>query len=139
VEPFSTERALHPAIEHNLAARYHLDWPLWKQYLQYIGPLNLDERRARLLGGDGSDLFGGVLSGDLGPSYRYRDYTVNAILAQSLPVSIALGALALSWALLLGVAAGIASALCAAARSTSACASRPRSASRCRTSCWRGS
>jgi len=109
--PFSTERALHPAIEHNLAARYHLDWPLWKQYLQYIGPLNLDEGRARLLGGDGSDLFGGVLSGDLGPSYRYRDYTVNAILAQSLPVSIALGALALSWALLLGVAAGIASAL----------------------------
>jgi oligopeptide transport system permease protein len=51
--PFSAERSLHPAIEASLRARYHLDWPLWKQYLQYVGPLNLDERGARFLGGDG--------------------------------------------------------------------------------------
>ncbi|MFT5289762.1 MAG: oligopeptide transport system permease protein, partial [Planctomycetota bacterium] len=36
--PFSNERQLHPAIERNLQARYHLDWPKWKQYLQYVGP-----------------------------------------------------------------------------------------------------
>ena len=44
--PFDAERTLHPAIERNIQARYHLDWPVWQQYLHYIGPLNLDERRA---------------------------------------------------------------------------------------------
>jgi oligopeptide transport system permease protein len=109
--PFSAERALHPAIEHNLEARYHLDWPQWKQYLQYVGPLNLGQGGFRFVGGDGSDPFGGVLACDLGPSYRYRDFTVNEILAQSLPVSLTLGALALAWALVIGLTAGVASAL----------------------------
>ncbi len=109
--PFSNERTLHPAIERNLQARYHLDWPLWKQYLQYIGPLNLDEAGPRFLDGDGSDPFGGVLVGDLGPSFKYRDFTVNDIIAQSLPISVALGTIALLWALLLGLATGISSAL----------------------------
>jgi oligopeptide transport system permease protein len=109
--PFSSERTLHPAIERNLAARYHLDWPLWKQYLQYVGPLNLDQHRARFLGGDGTNDLGGVLALDFGPSFKYRDFTVNDILAQSLPVSLALGTLALGWALVLGLLAGILGAL----------------------------
>ena len=70
-------------VERNLQARYHLDWPLWKQYLQYVGPFNLDERGPEPLGGDGSKRFGGVLVGDLGPSFKYRDYTVNDIIGQS--------------------------------------------------------
>ena len=37
-EPFDSERALEPAIEANLNARYHLDWPLWKQFLHTPGP-----------------------------------------------------------------------------------------------------
>ena len=106
--PFDTDRALHPAIEANLEARYHLDWPVWKQYLQYVGPLNLDE--SGLLG-DRSDLFTGVLVGDLGPSFKYRDQTVNDIIGQSLPISIALGSVAMAFALLLGLTAGIGSAL----------------------------
>ena len=53
--PFDGERSLDPAIERNIEAKYHLDWPLWKQYLQYVGPLNLDEHRAELLGGDGTE------------------------------------------------------------------------------------
>jgi oligopeptide transport system permease protein len=109
--PFSSERALHPAIEANLRARYHLDWPLWKQYLQYVGPLNLDARGPRWLGGDGSKPLGGVALGELGPSFKYRDFTVNDILRQSLPISAALGSVALGFALLLGLSAGIASAL----------------------------
>jgi len=109
--PFSGERALHPAIEQSLQARYHLDWPLWKQYLQYVGPLNLDEHGARCLGGDGTDRFAGLFALDLGPSFRYRDFTVNDILRQSLPISLTLGALALGWALVLGLATGILSAL----------------------------
>jgi ABC-type dipeptide/oligopeptide/nickel transport system permease component len=109
--PFSAERALHPEVERSLQARYHLDWPLWKQYLQYVGPVNLGERGPRWLGGDGSAPYGGLLALDLGPSFRYRDYTVNAVLAQSLPISATLGALALAWALLIGVPCGVLSAV----------------------------
>lgn len=108
--PFDAERQLPPAIERNLRARYHLDWPLWKQYAQYVGPLNQDEHGARWLGGDGSRVLGGIVCGDLGPSLRYRDLTVGDIVAQSLPISAALGILALAWALALGISAGIASA-----------------------------
>ena len=109
--PFSGERSLHPVIERNIEARYHLDWPLWKQYLQYTGPWNLDEHGPDLFGGDGTRPFGGVLCGDLGPSFRYRDFTVNDILGQSLPISMTLGALALFFAVCLGVSTGLASAL----------------------------
>ena len=109
--PFSTERASHPVIERNLEARYHLDWPRWKQFLQYLGPLNLDQRGPEFLGGTGEKRFGGVLVGDLGPSFKYRDFTVNDIIAQSLPISVALGTVALFWALLLGLSTGVFSAL----------------------------
>ena len=109
--PFDGERSLSPAIEANIQARYHLDWPLWKQYLHYVGPFNLDERGPEFLGGDGSARFGGVLAGDFGPSYKYRDFTVNDIVGQSLPISMTLGAVALAWALFLGLSAGILSAL----------------------------
>lgn len=107
--PFDTERRLHPAIEANLAAKYHLDWPLWKQYADYVGPLNLDAQSG--LFGDRSELFGGLLTGDLGPSFSLRDYTVNDIIAQSFPVSVQLGLVALIWALVVGITAGLASAL----------------------------
>ncbi|MEX1025616.1 MAG: ABC transporter permease subunit [Planctomycetota bacterium] len=109
--PFSNERSLHPAIEANLQARYHLDWPLWKQYLQYLGPFELSDTGPEALGGDGTDRFGGLLAGDLGPSFKYRDFSVNDIIRQSLPISVALGSLALVFALVLGLGAGILSAL----------------------------
>ncbi len=109
--PFDGERTLNPAIERNIKARYHLDWPQWKQFLHYVGPLNLDEHRAQALGGDGTKVFGGVLTGDLGPSFRYRDFDVNDIIAQSLPISALLGIVAMMWALSLGISAGILSAL----------------------------
>lgn len=109
--PFDGERALNEAIERNIKARYHLDWPQWKQYLQYIGPINLDDHGPELFGGDGSDPFTGILVGDFGPSFKYRDFTVNDIIGQSLPVSVSLGVIALMWALTLGLSAGVASAL----------------------------
>ncbi|MCP3915925.1 MAG: ABC transporter permease subunit [bacterium] len=109
--PFDNERTLHPSIEANIKARYNLDWPIWRQFLDYVGPLNLNEKRATFLGGDGSDVWGGVMTGDFGPSYRYRDFTVNDIIGQSLPISALLGVVAMMWALSLGVSAGIASAL----------------------------
>ncbi len=257
--PFDADRELAPAIEQNLRARYHLDWPLWKQFLQYVGPFHLDaegfawtspvdparrwqmvrgsdgrsrpeaeprllphpprtnaaeqaaldaavaevlaaerqsatelpeilgtlgpggapavgtdprlppllsalaracagptrdaarvERASALLaritahapdpdpappgmsrelalarhwfgwyfqqGGDriwhtGARPYGGLLAGDLGPSFRYRDFTVNDILAQSPPISAALGTAALLFALAIGIPAGILAAL----------------------------
>lgn len=100
--PFDDERGLHPSVEAALDEQYRLDWPLWKQYVQTIGPLNLDERG---LFGDRSEPFAGVLAGEFGPSMRYRDTTVDEVLAQSLPVSAGLGSLALALALALGLAA----------------------------------
>ncbi len=109
--PFDTDRALNEAVRINIEARYHLDWPLWKQYAHYVGPFNLDEHGPQFLGGDGTDTFGGVLSGDFGPSFRYRDYKVNDIIAQSLPISALLGTVAMMWALALGITTGMLSAL----------------------------
>ena len=105
--PFSADRALNPVVEANIRARYHLDWPLWKQYLHYVGPLNLDTHG---WSGDGTQPFGGVLAGDLGPSFAYRDLTVNDVIAQSLPISMTLGVAAMAWALVAGIAAGLFSA-----------------------------
>lgn len=109
--PFSNERNLDPAIERNIAAKYHLDWSMARQYFQYVGPFNLDEHRAEVFGGDGTDVFGGVLVGEFGPSFKYKDFNVNQIISQSLPISALLGLVAMMWALALGISAGIASAL----------------------------
>jgi oligopeptide transport system permease protein len=119
--PFDSERAMDPAVRANIEARYHLDWPLWRQFAHYVGPFNLDDERALLVRdeegfavwrrGRGIVAFGGVLAGDFGPSFKYKDFTVNDILAQSLPISILLGLVALMFALALGISAGIASAL----------------------------
>jgi len=88
--PLDRERRLDPQIEKNLAARYHLDEPAWRQYLRELG---------------------NVVRGDLGYSYRMADFTVNEVIAQGLPISAALGIAALGLALTLGVAAGVVSAV----------------------------
>lgn len=88
--PFDYERALPPAIEANLQAKYHLDESLPQQYLRYVGD---------------------ILQGDFGPSFQYRDYTVTELIAAGLPVSMLLGGLAMLFALVAGVAAGSFAAL----------------------------
>ena len=88
--PFDNERVVSAEIEANIAARYHLDDPLPVQFLRYLG---------------------GLLQGDLGPSYRYVDYTVGELIANALPYSMLLGAVAMALALLLGVTAGTAAAV----------------------------
>ncbi|HPZ82272.1 MAG TPA: ABC transporter permease [Thermogutta sp.] len=87
--PLDRERRLDPQIEKNLAARYHLDEPVWQQYLRELGH---------------------VVQFDLGYSYRMADFTVNEVIAQGLPISAALGLAAMGLALTLGFAAGVASA-----------------------------
>jgi oligopeptide transport system permease protein len=106
--PFAAERSLPPEIEAGVRERYHLDWPLWRQYLQTIGPLNLDERG---LAGDRTRVFGGLLALDFGPSLRYRDHSVGEVIAESLPISLSLGLAALALAVAVGLAAGITAAM----------------------------
>lgn len=88
--PFDTERQLEPEIRANVERQYHLDEPLPLQYVRTLA---------------------GTLRGDLGPSYRLRDFTVNDVISQGFPISAALGALALSGALAVGVLAGVVSAV----------------------------
>ena len=54
---------------------------------------------------------GGVLRGDFGPSFSYRDYTVSELIGRSFPVSLQLGALAMLLAAFVGVSTGIVAAL----------------------------
>jgi len=88
--PFDAERKVSDAVLANLQAKYHLDLPLWKQYLYYLRDL---------------------LHGDLGASFRYADWSVNDLVARALPVSLAIGGTAMVVAAVLGVALGIAAAL----------------------------
>jgi oligopeptide transport system permease protein len=88
--PFDAERKVSDAVLANLQAKYHLDMPMWKQYLYYL-----------------SDL----LHGDLGASFRYADWSVNDLVARALPVSLAIGGTAMLVAAVLGVALGITAAL----------------------------
>lgn len=84
--PFDRERApASPEIERNLEAKYHLNEPIWKQYLRYLDSL---------------------AHGDFGPSLKYRDHSVNDIIAQGLPVSMTLGSLAFCFALGIGLPLG---------------------------------
>jgi oligopeptide transport system permease protein len=77
-------------IEANIASVYHLDEPLPMQFLRYLG---------------------GVVQGDFGPSYSYRDYTVSELIGRSFPVSVQLGILAMLLAAITGVGLGIVAAL----------------------------
>ena len=89
--PFTAEKAVPPEILRNLEAHYGLDKPLPVQFVTYLGKV--------------------VLHGDLGPSFKYSNRTVNEILADKLPVSLELGGLALVVALVLGLTFGILAAL----------------------------
>ncbi len=88
--PFDAERRLPPDIEANVARAYHLDESLPDQFMRYVE---------------------GLTRGDLGPSYRYRDYTVAELIRGALPLSMQLGLLAMALALLVGISAGLAAAL----------------------------
>lgn len=100
--PFDKERApASPEIERALKAKYHLDEPLVKQYLRYLG-LGW-ERDAE---GNMKWFQGGLLRGDFGLSTKYRNHTVNDIIKQALPVSLTLGALAFLFAQGVGIPLG---------------------------------
>jgi len=88
--PFDAERALPPEIEANIAMVYHLDEPLPQQFTRYLC---------------------GILKGDFGPSYRYRDHTVGELIGNAIPISLKLGLFAMTLAVIVGVGAGTLAAL----------------------------
>ena len=88
--PFDSDRKVSAAVLANLQAKYHLDFPLWQQYLLYLK---------------------GLLQGDLGASFRYSDWSVNDLVAAALPVSLAIGGIAMLLAVVIGVSLGIFAAL----------------------------
>lgn len=88
--PFTSERAYPPEVMANIEAKYHLNEPLYKQYFIYLKDLS---------------------QGDFGPSFKYKDQSVNDLIGSAFPVSFKLGAIAFVFAVIIGVFAGTFAAL----------------------------
>ncbi|MBN6068744.1 oligopeptide ABC transporter permease OppB [Aggregatibacter actinomycetemcomitans] len=88
--PFTSERAYPPEVMANIEAKYHLNEPLHTQYFLYLKNL---------------------VKGDFGPSFKYKDQSVNNLIASAFPVSLKIGTIAFFFAVTLGVAAGTLAAL----------------------------
>ena len=81
--PFTGEKNLPPETLKNIFARYGLDKPQWQQLLEYIWNI--------------------VAHFDFGPSFKYKDRSVNDIIAQGFPVTLTYG----FWSFLLAALVGI--------------------------------
>lgn len=88
--PFDEERAVPAEITANLQAAYGLDQPVVVQFARYLR---------------------GLVRGDLGPSFRMKDFTVGELIARGLPVTLAIGTAALLLSLAIGVPLGLVAAL----------------------------
>ena len=88
--PFSRNRKISPEVQANIEAAFHLDEPVWMQFGRWVW---------------------GLLHLDLGPSTRFRDYSVNDLIASGLPYSLTIGFWAIVVATLVGIALGIVGAL----------------------------
>jgi len=88
--PFDAQRRLPPEIEHNIKAAYNLDKPVYQQFAIYLGKL---------------------AHGDMGPSYKNKDFTVNELIADGLPVSAMIGLSAMLLAFVVGTVLGTSAAL----------------------------
>lgn len=72
--PFSSERPLPPEVMANIEAKYGLDKPVFEQYTTYLG---------------------NIVQGDFGPSFKYKDFTVNELVAKRCRYRPRLGSLPL--------------------------------------------
>ena len=88
--PFTGERNLPPEVMANIEASYHLNEPIGEQYVDYLVKL---------------------AHGDFGPSFKYKDFSVNYLIGQAFPVSASLGLAAFCFAMVCGIGAGIIAAL----------------------------
>ncbi|MDA1475844.1 ABC transporter permease [Bacillus changyiensis] len=88
--PFNEERNTNQVVQQNLEAYYHLDEPIFVQYLIYLKS---------------------ILTFDFGPSIKQPSQSVNELLSRGFPVSFELGMIALLLAIFSGIALGIFAAL----------------------------
>ena len=88
--PWDSEKRLPVAVQTRLNAQYGLDKPVYEQYIQWAG---------------------GFLQGDLGPSYRFKDRTVNDIVADGIWTTVQLGIMAFLLSVVVGIPLGIFAAL----------------------------
>ncbi|WP_075321696.1 oligopeptide ABC transporter permease OppB [Histophilus somni] len=88
--PFTSERTYPPEVMANIEAKYHLNEPLFKQYVLYLKNLS---------------------QGDFGPSFKYKDQSVNNLIASAFPVSLKLGIVAFIFSVIIGLVAGTFAAL----------------------------
>ncbi len=89
--PFTREKALPPQVIANLQARYGFNEPVWKQILVYVWNI--------------------VVHFDFGPSYVYKDRTVNDIIAQGFPVTLRYGMISFVVASVAGIGLGVVAAI----------------------------
>lgn len=89
--PFTSDRALPPTVLANIEAKYGLDNPIYVQIVNYIGGI--------------------VTEFDFGPSFKYKDRTVNEIIESGFPVTLTYGFLSFAVAVIVGGALGIGAAL----------------------------
>lgn len=89
--PFTSERPLPPQVLASIEAKYGLDEPVYTQLFNY--------------------LYGIITDFDFGPSFRYKDRTVNDIIAQGFPVTLTYGFLSFVVAVFVGGTLGIVAAL----------------------------
>ncbi len=98
--PFTTERAIPPAVLEQLAKNYNLNGSILENYATYLGV-----RR------NVSGQFDGLLQGNMGPSVKYRSHTVYELIRDSLPVSAVLGGAAFLIATGIGIWLGCLAAM----------------------------
>lgn len=88
--PWSGERNVSAGVQQNINNKFRLDIPIQDQYIAWVGDL---------------------LHGDLGPTFKYRDRTVNDLVVQGFPITAQLGLMAFILAVALGIPLGIVAAL----------------------------
>lgn len=88
--PWDQEKRLPAAVVARLNLTYGLDRPLYEQYFNWVG---------------------GILQGNLGPSYQFKDRTVTQIVADGIGTTVQLGVMAFVLAVVVGIPLGIFAAL----------------------------
>lgn len=88
--PFDKDRAIPPEVLTQLNKRYHLDDPLWKQYIDYMS---------------------NIIQGDFGPSFKFASHSVTELIAAGLPSTLELSLYAILFALLVGLPTGMLAAI----------------------------
>jgi oligopeptide transport system permease protein len=88
--PFDSEKSVPEDVKREIEAFYGMNKPLFQQYVDYMGRL---------------------VRGDLGPSFKFPNRSVNEMIAATFPVSLSLGGMALGIALVLGILGGVTASL----------------------------